>query len=328
MRSRLGAVALAIAMASIIAIPSAGAAPSVTQVVHEQTANGWFSLNEGPTGSVGTSDLVVGPGALPSGTGSVKLTVDGTGRASIGTNQFKGTRLDQLTGLSYSVFVPNAAGNGYPVLQFDVDYDLNDANTAYQGRLSYNLGAVANNTWVNVNAFPGTFFRSNVAASPLLACGGACTIAQVLAQYPNAGIRNVGGSGALLLRLGGPVTGGATVYADALQVNTTALNTLVDFEPGAVLTPNQGPSGTVVTATAYGFKPNKKVSFRYHGYAKPKWTVLCKVKVPVNSTTATCTFTVPTGTAGGNIGIHPIEIKGKAVNGQSLKYLPDFFRTP
>src|SRR4051794_5939805 len=110
MRFRLGTIALAIAVVSIIAIPSAGAAPSVTQVVHEQTANGWFSFNEGPTGSVGTSDLVTGPGALPAGTGSVKLTVDSTGRASIGTNQFKGTRLDQLTGLSYSVFVPSAAG--------------------------------------------------------------------------------------------------------------------------------------------------------------------------------------------------------------------------
>jgi hypothetical protein len=326
MKTRLGVIALVVAMASFVAAAPVGAA-ATTQVVHAQTVNGWFGLNEGPSGSVGTSDLVNGPGALPAGSGSVKLTVDSTGRASIGSNQFHGTRLGQLTAANYWIYVTSNSGNGYPALQLDVDYDLNDANTAYQGRLSFNVPVVAHNTWVNVDALSGTFFRSNQSASPLLACGGACTLGQILAAYPNAGVRDsAGGGNAVLLRLGGPVSGGATVYADVLTIGTAANTTTVDFEPGATLQPNTGPTGTVVTATGYGYKPGAKVKFIYNGYQKPKKTLFCN-SVADGAGTATCVHAIPSGTAAGNVGIHPITIKGRGPTGQ-LIYNPEFFLTP
>lgn len=325
-RFYLGAAALACVATLLVGIQPAGAA-ATTQVVRAQTTGGWFSFNEGPTGSVGTANFVSGPGSLPAGSGSVQLTVDSTGRASIGTNQFAGLRLDQLTELSYWAYVPAVSGNYYPVVQFDVDYDLNDANTAYQGRLSYNLPApLPIGAWTKVNATaPGsTYLRSNTAVSNALSCGTSCTIPQILAAYPNAGIRNATGApGALLMRLGGPVTGGATVYADAVTVATSASSVLTDFEPGATLQPTSGPAGTVMTVAGYGFKPGKKVTFRYQTFAKPKWLKVCVVAAN-GSGSASCTFTVP---ASGNIGVHQVEIKGRGPSTQ-IKYLPEFFRTP
>jgi hypothetical protein len=252
------------------------------------------------------------------------------GRASIGSNQFHGTRLNQLTAANYWIYVPSNSGNGYPALQLDVDYNLNDANTAFQGRLSYNAPVVAHNTWVNVNALTGTFNRSNQAASPLLTCGDACSIADILASYPNAGVRDsVGGENAVLLRLGGPIAAGATVYADVLTFGTAANTTTVDFEPGATLQPNIGPKGTVVTAMGYGFKPGAKVKFVYNGYQKPKKTRFC-ISVANGAGTATCVAFIPSaGTAAGNVGFHPITITGKGPTpGSKLVYNPEFFLTP
>jgi hypothetical protein len=323
---RVGVAALVVAVAGLVGVDPAGAA-ATTQVVHAQTVGGWFSLNEGPGGSVGTANFVQGPGSLPAGSGSVQLTVDSAGRASIGTGQFAGLRLDQLTELSYWAYVPSAAGNYYPVVQFDVDYNLNDGNTGYQGRLSYNLPApLALGTWTKVNATTpgGTFFRSNTAASNALACGSACTIPQILAAYPNAGIRNASGApGALLIRLGGPISGGAVVYADAVTVATSANSVLTDFEPGATLSPTNGPAGTVVTASGYGFKPGKKITMKYRTYAKPKWLKFCAVKANLAGT-ASCSFTVP---ASGNVGVHAVSIKGRGPTAM-IEYLPEFFRTP
>jgi hypothetical protein len=297
-------------------------------VVRTQTVNGWFSFNEGPSGSVGTADLVQGP--AQAGTGSAKLVVDATGRASLGTNQFKGTRLDQITGLDFWVYVPSSAGNGYPVVQFDVDYNLNDASTAYQGRLSGLLPPVPLNTWTQVNVLAGQFYATQGPGN--VPCGQAtpCTKAQILANFPNAGIRNdPSGGGALLIRLGGPTPpSGATVYADALTFSTPLNTTIVDFEPGVTLQPNQGPPGTVVTVKGYGFKPNKPVRFLYTTYAKGKKLYpLCNVQADPAGV-ATCVAATPTGVPAGNVGVHPILVKGKAANGGALTYSADFFRTP
>jgi len=325
---RIGVVALvAMAFPALLGIGPVGAAAS-TDVVRAQTTAGWFGLNEGPSGSVGTVTFVQGPGSLPAGSGSVQLAVDATGRATIGSNQFKGTRFDALTGLTYWVYVPSAAGNGYPVLQMSVDFNLNDANTAYQGRVSFNLGSVPLNTWTQVNALTGTYFRSQPTASPLLACATSCTIAQILAQYPNAGIRNAPGSleNAVLLRLGGPIApSGATVFADVVTVATAANTKIVDFEPGATLEPNVGPPGTAIVVKGYGFKPKAKVRFHYLGYGRPKQTLLCR-SVANTAGVAMCSSAVPTGARAGNIGVHPVWIRGKSPTG-AIEYRPEFFRT-
>ena len=64
--------------------------------------------------------------------------------------------------------------------------------------------------------------------------------------------------GALFQRLGGPITGGATVYADNLTITRPAGTTTTNFEAGASVTPSIGPGGTAVVVKAYGYKPQRK----------------------------------------------------------------------
>jgi hypothetical protein len=324
MKQRIGIVALAIAALGLVMAPTAGA---TTENVGALTVNGWFGFNEGPNGSVGTTQLVPGPGTPPAGAGSAKLTVDSTGRASLGTNAYRGTKLSQITALNFWFYQATSAGNGYPVLQFDIDYNLNDGNTAFQGRLSSLHGAAPLNTWTNVNALTGTWYATGAPGNG--PCGQAtpCTTAQVLSAFPNAGIRNdPTAKGALLLRLGGPIASGATVYADNLTITRPSGTTTTNFEPGASVTPSIGPGGTAVVIKAYGYKPNAAVQVKFDRLTpRPRRAKLCKVRADASGT-ATCVKNIPISP--GPVGVHPISIKGRGASGSKLVYSIDFVVSP
>ncbi|HVG38362.1 MAG TPA: hypothetical protein VM870_03680, partial [Pyrinomonadaceae bacterium] len=70
-----------------------GDADSTPVVVTNASLNGWFFFNEGANG---TGQFEVGPATPPLGGGSANLIVDGTGRESLGTQAYAGTRLDQI----------------------------------------------------------------------------------------------------------------------------------------------------------------------------------------------------------------------------------------
>ena len=114
----------------------------------------WVFYDDGFPGGIG--QFVVGPGTPPLGIGSVRLALPGTvgAREAYGTAAYAGTRLDKITKLDYSTYRSSVdAGNNLAIaLQFDMDYDLTDANTAWQGRLVYEPymaagGTVLQNTW-------------------------------------------------------------------------------------------------------------------------------------------------------------------------------------
>ena len=80
------------------------------------------------------------------------------------------------------------------------------------------------------------------------------------------------------------------------------------------------------SSSGYGFKPGKKIVFKYRTFAPGrKYVVLCKVAADGGGV-ATCVANIPTGTSAGNIGIHPILIKGRGPTGP-IQYLPEFFRS-
>ena len=81
---------------------------------------------------------VFGPAPAPLGQGSARLTVDADGRWAFGTVNYRGIRLDRITRTSIFV-LPDKCKSVLPApsLQFDVDSDLTDATTGYQGRLVY-----------------------------------------------------------------------------------------------------------------------------------------------------------------------------------------------
>ncbi len=207
------------------------------------TAPYWFFANEGANG---TGSFVPGPATPPLNTGSVRLQVDGTGRENIATQQFAGTRFADITELRYSTYQNNAANpNGAATaisLQFDVDDNLNDPDTHYQGRLVYepyqnNGGTVPQNSWNEWNTLNGLFYGSNGSGSRPVRdfCVNGCTRAQLLTQFPNLGVRFLGtgdpNNGAFLLRAGGPYAGGFDGNADKLVIGINSSNTTFDFEP-------------------------------------------------------------------------------------------------
>jgi len=231
-------------------------------VVTPSAPNGWNFLNEGGNGSV---HYVNGPGTPPAGRGSALVTVDGTGREAIQTTKYAGLGLSGLSQLKYSTYQAfSGSPNETLTLSFDVDYDSTDSSTAFQGRLVYEPGAagtVTPNTWQQWNTMSGaagwyssatgaSAFRPIVGdatqANPPCTQATFCTWASILGNYPNARIRP--STGALLVRAGGPVTGGFVGATDNVVIGIGSLVVENNFEPG---------DGSVVVnsanATSLGF---------------------------------------------------------------------------
>ncbi|HEX5702908.1 MAG TPA: Calx-beta domain-containing protein [Pyrinomonadaceae bacterium] len=223
-----------------------------TVVVSYVTPNGWFFFDDLPGTGTGSGGFEIGPATPPLGTGSAFLTVDAQGRHALGVFNYNGTRADDLLALLYHSYQNNNTNTVVAnSLQFDIDYDLNDAATAYSGRLVFEpylspaQGAVAQNVWQNWDARGGMWYGTrttvtvnNVAGVPQ-PCQPAspCTWAQVLSLFPNAGVRNAVGS-AVLFKAGGPWAPGFDGNVDNFRLQHNGALVTYDFEPGPQLSIN------------------------------------------------------------------------------------------
>ncbi|HEX8422290.1 MAG TPA: right-handed parallel beta-helix repeat-containing protein, partial [Pyrinomonadaceae bacterium] len=214
-----------------------GDADAATVVVTNANMNGWSFFNEGPNGS-GRFEL--GPATPPLGGGSANLIVDSTGRQILLTQAYAGTRLDQITEMRYSTYKNTNPDQAVDIgIQFDIDYNMTDANTAYQGRLvfePYQTGTVPRqNVWQTWHALAGKWWASrtnSTGSNGLCPQSAPCTWPQVIANFPNAGIHaNYGLPGALLFRAGGPWANGYDGNVDAFTVGVNNTYTTFDFEP-------------------------------------------------------------------------------------------------
>src|SRR3982751_6879007 len=106
--------------------------------------------------------------------------------------------MDDIAGLLYSSYQDNNSNTVVaPSIQFDIDYDLTDTTTNYQGRLvfePYQSGTVQQNVWQNWDARAGNWYgtRTTVPVNNVNTpnpCQQAtpCTWQQVLTLFPNAG---------------------------------------------------------------------------------------------------------------------------------------------
>jgi len=199
---------------------------------------GWGFLTETPNG---TGSFVTGPATPPMGTGSARLTVDATGGQIIGKLAYGGTRLDQITQLTYSTYQNNNTNTAAAIaFQFNLDEDLTDANTAFQGRLVYEPTydtsvTVQQGVWQNWNVLSPTakFWASPNANSTIdTACpqGNPCTLAQVLAAYPNLGIHASPTLGAVIFKVGGGIGSAFDGNVDKFTIGVNSANTTFDFE--------------------------------------------------------------------------------------------------
>ena len=141
--------------------------------------------------------MVQGPATPPLGKGSAQLQVNAAGAESLPSGLYAGTRLDQLTHLTYHTYTQSSTPAEAIMLQIDMDYDLNDAGAAPQGRLVYDPALNATVTlgkWQTWDAGAGRWYATAAPGSTVCSKANLCTLAQVIAAYPNAGIR-VGATG-------------------------------------------------------------------------------------------------------------------------------------
>jgi hypothetical protein len=170
--------------------------PATPTVVSPANMNGWGFLQETATA---TGSLVAGPGTPPSGGGSAKIALGSTGGGLYGTLGFAGTRLDAIDAINYSTYQPT--GNPGTVqtisLQFDMDYDLTDSNTAWQGRLvfePYFTNTVTKGSWQTWDPLAGKWWATGNPGKTKCPQSAPCTWSKVLQEFPNAGLRvSVGG---------------------------------------------------------------------------------------------------------------------------------------
>jgi parallel beta-helix repeat protein len=205
-------------------------------LVSPANAGGWQFFDDFGSGT-GTGGFEVGKGTPPLGTGSAFLQVDSVARHAFEDfGVYHGTRMDDITSLRYSSYQNGNANTIVTAsLQFDIDYDLTDANNAFQGRLVFEPYQTPTNTvqqlvWQDWDALAGRWWASNVIGQGACPQSNPCTWAQVLAAFPNAGIRNTTTSG-VIFKAGGPVGSNFDGNVDAFKIGIRGFHTTYDFEP-------------------------------------------------------------------------------------------------
>ena len=209
------------------------AAPNATVVVSPTNPQGWGFAQETATG---TGSFAAGPATAPLGTGSARLVVDGTGGVVIGNlANYLNTRLDAITALSYSTYRASGATILAPALQLSLDYNLTDTITSFQGRLVFEpltAGTVMTGAWQTWNPLStGGWFATRAPFKATCSQAAPCSWAQVLGNWPNAGIYATATplSKSVFLKVGGGWVGGFDGNVDALTIGVNGSNTTFDF---------------------------------------------------------------------------------------------------
>lgn len=185
--------------------------------------------------------LVTGPGSVPLGAGSAELaaSVTSDGNALVLPGR-AGTRLDRITTLSYSTY-RQAPSNGVLAiaLQLNVDFDLSDNVSSYQGRLVYEpymsgqpVLAGAWQSWNTLTTGRWWGTKSSVTSNGVSTANqcvqsSPCTWTELLTRFPNLGIHS--SYGAIVLKAGSGWTG-FRGNVDALRIGVTGIDTVYDFE--------------------------------------------------------------------------------------------------
>lgn len=206
--------------------------------VNPGNMNGWAFIVE--TGSGASGSLVNGPGTPPMGTGSAQLKVDAAGdRMILGTLAYQQIPFSAISALSYSTYRASGGSALSLSLQFDVDTDLNDTNTAWMGRLvyeAYYTQVVSDDTWQSWNTMTTgkNWWFSGAPGNVSCNIGSPCTWAEVLTAFPNAGVR---AGGFTQFKAGGGWTN-FDGNVDMFRIATTELgDNTYNFEGGEVPEP-------------------------------------------------------------------------------------------
>jgi hypothetical protein len=239
-----------------------------TVVVTPANLNGW-TVHEVPTQT--DVDFVNGPATPPLGVGSAQLSIASTPgagdlAAQLRNPNYAGTKLSDLTALSYSTYVQQFGSGGqapYLILNIDLDnngtiddqlffepvyqsgtYSTVDPSITIPDQCPGVTNCVALNTWQTWNALAGGWWSLNAATfGPPLT-----TIEQYVADNPDATIVNsTSGAGGvrIVAGFGEGAWNGFIGNVDAFTIGVSACNTTFNFEPqiGPPTTANQCKDG-------------------------------------------------------------------------------------
>ena len=223
-------------------------------IVVTPTTPDWGFVTESGTGA---HAFVPGPATPPAGTGSVELqAVTANGGELYFTPQFAGMRLDALKGLQFSTFI--SAGTNDLAFDLDVDANLAAPTGVYQGRLVFTpgllAGAVLPGVWQTWDPYTQKgWYATRPPINATCTQATPCTLANILALYPNAGViaQYTAGTatlpGILGFKLGNNGATGTVSMDKLVMVREGPPATLTawtyDFEPAS-------PTPATVTATA------------------------------------------------------------------------------
>jgi hypothetical protein len=192
---------------------------------------GWAFVEEIPNGD---GELVNGPSVPPLGSGSARLVVDATGRQLLLNQAHAGTRLAEITTLGYSTYRTSGSPALAASLQLDIDTDVTDGNSAWQGRLvyeAYYTHSVQTGIWQTWNTLDdapnGNWWFSGAPGNAVCSIGNPCTWSEVRLAFPEAGIR-VGGY--VNFKAGGPWLSSFDGNVDAFTIGVNNVDTTYNFE--------------------------------------------------------------------------------------------------
>ena len=233
-------LALTGGMGISLALMNTAQAADPTVTVTTANPQGWAFFDD--NGNGGNGSFVEGPGTPPAGAGSAQLELTASNQGyAFGSALNGGTALNAITNLSYSTYVQAGNNTVVPALQLNIDSDLTDLATSWQGRLIYEpyyTHTVTDNTWQTWNTQDnaqsgdvGNWWFSNGTLATGSGCTQAapCTWAEVLTAYPNAGI-NATDPGVLFKAGSNWGVSAFTGNVDAFVFGTQAGITTYNFE--------------------------------------------------------------------------------------------------
>lgn len=222
---------LGVVLAGILSLSFVAVAAQSTQVdVTPGDMKGWVFAVESGTG---TGALVNGPDTPPIGAGSANLTVpNGAGGVVVAVAAFQGTPLADMTTLEYSTYRASGGPALAIALQFNIDVDLMDAATNFQGRIvfePYYSETVTTGEWQTWDTLvQGMWWFTRAPQNSVCSMADPCTWTEVLTAFPNAGIH--ADLGAVYLKAGSGWSTGFDGNVDALTVGVNGIDTTYNFE--------------------------------------------------------------------------------------------------
>ncbi len=282
--------------AVVVAVTFASLAHAATiTTVTPSNMDGWVFVNDQTEGP-GSGTFVNGPATPPLGTGSAQLTATSSSDGQILAKPVaQVTKLGDVTSLQYSTYQDAANGSALTAiaLQLNIDTDVTDAITTWQGRLVYEpyfTQTIATSTWQTWNTLndaagtgTGNWWFSNSAVATASGCSQAtpCTWAEVLAAYPNIGVNTTTGAIVLKAGSGWPSFSG---NVDAVTIGVSGNEVTYNFE---LVTPD-----TTAPAAPDLVSPPNGATTTSAGLTKLDWSDVTDPSSPV-----TYTFQISTSTA-------------------------------